>query len=82
MLLALGETGETNTCWGSIKKLGAAFFDIVSTTDTLQKVAKIFEIKELLNEVKGQCLGIKTEKKVDTLDSIVKFVTQAKGLRI
>lgn len=82
LLLALGETGETNTCWGSIKKLGAAFFDIVSTTDTLQKVAKIFEIKELLNEVKGQCLGIKTEKKVDTLDSIVKFVTQAKGLRI
>lgn len=75
MFLALGQQ-EENTCWGSIMNLGKALIDVVSGTDMIEKMQKIFMIKNYIEEVKTVCLG-----GIKTPESIVSYVA-AKGLRL
>ena len=74
MFLALGQ--EENTCSGSIMKLGKALLDVISGTDMIEKMQKIFMIKNYIEDVKTVCLG-----GIKTPESIVSYVA-AKGLRL
>lgn len=79
VFVALGQSLQGNTCWESVQVLGNAILELTSGGDALAKLEKIMKIKELINDLKSQCLGIKSQ---EVSESVVSYVVQAKGLRI
>ena len=83
VLLSLGQAVETNTtCWDSVKILYTAVLDVLNTTDMMEKIMKLIKVKELLVEVKGNCLSLTVVKEeIKVPETIVSYV-QTKALRM